>query len=280
LNLHSVISDLDVVRRSNTKRHARRAERSRHVRISYPAALVELALLLCATMGKRQAASALGVGMSTVYRWVDTNRTAWIPRETLRTDGPAADTADVISALSARCEHAGFHVSRSLVNRDVSPVPSGYGSIVGSHGIGEVHRISAIEEVVLNYVEAAEPMARVKQEIETKYATRLTCQRLASVANMPRIQLIREFSSTFGVPPYQYLLGIRVKRAMDLLQYSSASLSIVAATTGFGSTSSMQRAFKRFAGGSPGTVVKAIAPRRGFAFANSIDSHVLSTNKS
>ena len=270
MNLQPTTTAVSIIRHGNTIEHSRRAKRSRRARLSYPAALVELALLLCATADKRHVASALGVGISTVYRWVGMHRTSWMPRDSLRTDGSLTRTADVISALSTRCEHAGFRVSPLLLNGNASAVPSGLGPIV-DEGINS-RGISEIDEIAANDIGATEAMIRAKHEIETKYATRLSCQRMAAAVGMSRIKFIKEFASTFGVPPYHYLLGIRVKRAIELLQYSSASLPIVAATTGFGSAASMHRAFKRFAGASPGTVVKAIAPKRDFAFANSVQS--------
>ena len=260
----------------NWIQRSRRAKRIRRARLSYPAALVELALLLCASADKRQVASALGVGITTVYRWVGLHRTAWMPHDSLRTDGSLAHTADVVSALSERCAHAGFRVSPLLVNRNAGAMPSAQPTIDDATSI---HRIAEIDEIAANDFAATEPMIRAKREIDTNYATRLSCQRLAAVANMTRTKFIKEFAAAFGAPPYHYLLGIRVKRAIELLQYSSASLSIVAATTGFGSTASMQRAFRRFAGASPGRVVKAIAPKRDVAFANSAHLPTFSPDK-
>jgi AraC-like DNA-binding protein len=270
LNVQTTTTAVTTIRHGNTIERSRRAKRTRRARLSYPAALVELALLLCATADKRDVASALGVGISTVYRWVGTHRTAWMSRDSLRTDGSLTRTADVISVLSARCEHAGFRVSPSLVNRNANAARSASEPII-EDGV-DTHRIPEIDEIAANDVVATESMIHAKREIETKYTTRLSCQRMAATVDMSRIKFIKEFASTFGVPPYHYLLGIRVKRAIELLQYSNASLPIVAATTGFGSAASMHRAFKRFAGASPGTVVKAIAPKRNFAFANSVQS--------
>ena len=270
MNLQPTIGNPTSTRRTKTGERSRRVKAIRRVRLSYPAALVELALLLCATADKRQVASALGIGISTVYRWAGTHRTAWMPRGFLRTDGSLTQTADVISALSARCEQAGFRVSSTLANPNVTAVHTNLAPNVSEQRV--VHHSPEIDDVACNDVVASEAMIRAKHEIETKYATRLSCQRMAAAVDMSRIKFIKEFASTFGVPPYHYLLGIRVKRAIELLQYSSASLPIVAATTGFGSAASMHRAFKRFAGASPGTVVKAIAPKRDFAFANSVQS--------
>jgi AraC-like DNA-binding protein len=268
VNLQTTITAVATTRHENTLQRSRRIKRTRRARLSYPAAFVELALLLCATADKREVASALGVGISTVYRWVGAHRTAWMPRDSLRTNVPVTRTAAVISALSTRCEQAGFRISASLVNRRADATSSGLVSNSECHPGINAHRIYDVQEIATKN-STSESMIRAKREIETKYTTRLSCQRMAAAVNMSRIKFIKEFAMVYGVPPYQYLLGIRVKRAIELLQYSNASLPVVAATTGFGSAASMHRAFKRFAGGSPGTVVKAIAPKRDFAFAKS-----------
>jgi AraC-like DNA-binding protein len=264
MSLPRSIDDAISTRRNKIVGRAGRVQAIRRVRFSYPAALVELALLLCATADKRQVASALGVGISTVYRWAGTHRTAWMPTGFLRTDGTVTQTADVISVLAARCEQVGFRVGSTLLNPNIkSAQPTLLSSAVRNIA---PRRIPEIEDAANDAV-ASELMIHAKRDIETNFATRLSCQRMAAASGMSRIKFIKEFAVTFGVPPYQYLLGVRVKRAIDLLQFSSASLPIVAATTGFGSAASMQRAFKRFAGASPGTVVKAIAPKRDCAFA-------------
>ena len=115
-------------------------------------------------------------------------------------------------------------------------------------------------------------MSRAKHEIETNFATRLSCQRLADLSGLPRIKFIKEFAATFGVPPYHYLLAVRVQRALKLLEFSKAPLPVVAATTGFGSATSMQRAFKQFAGATAGKVMNTIAPCRDFSYATSQDT--------
>lgn len=263
MNLQTEISDSTSIRRGKIAERSRRVKAIRRARLSYPAALVELALLLCATSDKRQVASALGVGISTVYRWAGTHRTAWMPRGFLRTDGSFSHTADVISTLSARCEEAGFRVN-PLLSKPRAEMMSP--PVTPTFGDSAVRRFPDIDEVGGDVV-ASELMVYAKREIETDYAARLSCQRMGESVGMSRIKFIKEFAATFGIPPYHYLLSVRVKRAIELLQYSSASLPIVAATTGFGSAGSMQRAFKRFAGASPGTVVKAIAPKRHLAFA-------------
>ena len=247
-----------------------RRTRNRRVRLSYPAAWIELALMLSGTVGKRKAASILGVGMSTLYRWIGMHRTAWMPRNALRTDASPIHIAEVIAALSTRCQHAGIRVPSSLLNRTGERLPSeSRASITQDIERDNIaDRIATINAVVANAAVATEPLMCAKREIDSNYATRLSCLRLASVAGMPRIKFIKEFAATFGVPPYHYLLSVRVQRALQLLEYSKAPLAVIATTTGFGSAASMQRAFKRFAGASPAKLMNAIAPMREFAYSN------------
>ncbi len=250
-----------------------REARHRRVRSSYPAALVELALVLCGTVGTREAASVLGVGMSTVYRWMGLHRTAWMPRNVVHNDGRPID--DVVVALSTRCERAGFSVRSSttpcpiVASADRSTEPNRDFPICTearcTAEVGETSNISCVTE----------PMLRAKREIEVNFAKRLSCQTLADRVAMPRFQFIKKFAAAFGVPPYHYLLGIRVKHALEMLQRSAAPLPAVAAATGFGSAASMQRAFKRFAGASPSKVVNVIAPGRHFLPVDSYDAQIL-----
>jgi AraC-like DNA-binding protein len=241
-----------------------RAPRHRRVRSSYPAALVELALLLCGTVGIREAASFVGVGTSTVYRWMGLHRTAWMPRNVVQTDGRHIN--DVVGALSNRCQRAGFSMRSSHSDREVN-IPIDVSSIFPT--IAENSRSGFIFQTSTNDAHATEPMLRAKREIEDNFASRLSCQALADRVAMPRFKFIKKFAATFGVPPYHYLLGVRVKRAWEMLQQSDAPLPAVASATGFGSAASMQRAFKRFAGASPSKIVNVIAPIRNVVFDDS-----------
>jgi transcriptional regulator GlxA family with amidase domain len=57
-----------------------------------------------------------------------------------------------------------------------------------------------------------------------------------------------------------------------MLQRSDIPLPAVAAAMGFGSAASMQRAFKRFAGGSPSKVVNVIGQASNVTTAHSYDA--------
>jgi len=241
------------------------------VRLRYPAALVELALLLCGTVGVPQVASGLGLGKSTVYRWTSAHRTAWMSRSSMDTSECSGRETDVIAELLSRCQRAGFHVRSSLLSHAGNSIAVESEALQANELSPQVtaSRVSKIIEIVAKKTDAPTGLKCAKHEIENNFRTRLSCQRLADVSGLPRIKFIKLFAATFGVPPYHYLLAVRVQHALRLLEFSKAPFPIVAATTGFGSATSMQRAFKRFAGASPGKVMNTIAPSRNHAYANS-----------
>src|ERR1700749_2382984 len=99
------------------ERH-RKERKNRRVRLNYPAALVELALVLGSTVGTRQAASALGLNLSTIYRWIGQHRNAWVPRSGSFNSEQPQRTADVISTLLTRFERRGL----PLRSRNIEPI--------------------------------------------------------------------------------------------------------------------------------------------------------------
>lgn len=241
-----------------------RRNRSRHVRMSYPAALVELALLLCGTFGARRATSELGIGLATLYRWKNAYRTVWTPRYRKGIDGRPDRWDEVASQLFARCERAGFPMRSSLVRRSVLKSTGDAAACAATVDHGEqTDQLHCTEMVPIRSKrrDISEKMIHAKREIDNNYAYKQSIGRLAGFVGMPRIKFIKEFSATFGVTPYRYLLSVRFRQAMALLEYSKASFDVVAASTGFGSASSMHRAFKRFAGVAPARLMNAIAPQ-------------------
>jgi transcriptional regulator GlxA family with amidase domain len=69
---------------------------------------------------------------------------------------------------------------------------------------------------------------------------------------MSRAGFARRFAETVGQTPAAYLTGLRVERAAELLQSTGATVASVAGETGFASEFSLNSAFKRRYGVSPG----------------------------
>ncbi len=251
----------------------------RQVRLSYPDAFVELAVALALDADKRNVAAALSIPLSTMYRWVFERREeasvfarGWTVQ---RTDAQRAH----INTLVAACERDGFEV-RTALNRllpgmavpravTVQPLPNSGGRIIvgrfdTSRGL-RVQRDDNIQELREGDASAdvLGRMVLVKIEIDRHYYTRLSCESLSAIAKMSRFNLIKAFKQAFGVSPYRYLNQVRVDHARHMLALTDQPMHMIAAAVGFGSVSSLTRAFKRFAGASPAHVHRKLAVVQG-----------------
>ena len=79
----------------------------------------------------------------------------------------------------------------------------------------------------------------------------LPIERLAREARMSKRTLARRFSEMTGTSPADWLVGLRVGRAKDLLETSSRSIEQVAGDCGFGSAATMRHHFRQRVGTTP-----------------------------
>lgn len=77
---------------------------------------------------------------------------------------------------------------------------------------------------------------------------------LAKLANMSRTAFASTFAEMVGMPPIQYLVEWRMRRAAVLLQDRRNSVLAVASRFGYRSEAAFRRAFKRLTGHSPGEI--------------------------
>ena len=68
---------------------------------------------------------------------------------------------------------------------------------------------------------------------------------LAGLVGLSRYHFTREFKTSFGLPPHQYLLGLRVQRACAMLINTSRSITDIALDIGFSCSSDFSRTFKK-----------------------------------
>lgn len=92
--------------------------------------------------------------------------------------------------------------------------------------------------------------------LHTSYARPVALADLATVSGLSRFHLLRAFEAETGLPPYTYLLQLRVERAKRLLE-SGVPISRAAVEVGFADQSHLHRHFKRFVGVTPGVFVRA-----------------------
>lgn len=86
---------------------------------------------------------------------------------------------------------------------------------------------------------------RVLEYIHTHYSEQMNIDTLASIALQSRFYFIRSFKSVTGLTPYQYVLQLRVKKAMEQLQRSAATVTDISFSLGFSSTSQFYRIFSK-----------------------------------
>ena len=94
-------------------------------------------------------------------------------------------------------------------------------------------------------------IAQVVRYIEDHAAEQLDLDGLAKVAAMSKYHFLRTFERIVGVPPYQFLLFVRMRRAAVRLVTSSETVSTIAFEAGFGDLSTFNKRFRDVFGMTP-----------------------------
>jgi len=248
--------------------------RRRQVRLSYPQAFVELALLLALRHGRRASARVLGLPLSTVYRWLDDCR-----REPERLARMQSSDPDWLQQLIAACEAHGFDLRSRLCT--LEPLATDPAADAASDNLRAIFRArlhsragAESEPAQLAHARATPQSTRAsvtalsagirarvalaRHEIDRHYYSQLSCEMLAGIAGMSRFHFIRTFKAAFSVAPYHYLMQVRIHHAKLLLSTTQQPLDAVAAAVGFDSQSSMCKAFRSIEGVSLATFFRGV----------------------
>jgi AraC-like DNA-binding protein len=94
-------------------------------------------------------------------------------------------------------------------------------------------------------------VGRVLAKLHDRPAHDWSLQELARAGGMSRSVLAERFAQVVGVPPMQYLSQRRMQLAARLLASTSLSLAEIAQRVGYGSETSLSRAYKRSVGVAP-----------------------------
>ena len=102
--------------------------------------------------------------------------------------------------------------------------------------------------------EVEEPwLALLLERVQRNLHEDLTVARLAKQAQMSKRTLARRFKSTTGTSPADWVLGLRIARAKDLLETSRHTIDRIASECGFGTTATLRHHFRQRVHMSPGT---------------------------
>ncbi|MGE0804138.1 MAG: helix-turn-helix domain-containing protein [Burkholderiaceae bacterium] len=91
----------------------------------------------------------------------------------------------------------------------------------------------------------------VREFIAENLDSKICLDTLADQVGISRFHFARAFKTSFGMPPYKYVLNERVRRAAAALHHSQASITDIALDVGFSCSSEMSRCFRQLMGCSP-----------------------------
>ena len=95
-------------------------------------------------------------------------------------------------------------------------------------------------------------LQRIRDFVEANLDTDIRLNAMARICGLSTEYFVRLFKNSVGVSPYQYVIGLRVERAKNLLQEQAQSLSEIALQCGFSHQEHMTRMFRRLTGQTPG----------------------------
>ena len=102
---------------------------------------------------------------------------------------------------------------------------------------------STNHEIEMHTPNEPKSISQIKEFLNANYQQNVTIEDLAELTHLNRAYLMRTFRRVVGMPPYTYLLQVRIERAKTLLSQGNA-LSLVAHEVGFADQSHLTRHFK------------------------------------
>ncbi|GAB1583417.1 AraC family transcriptional regulator [Phyllobacterium phragmitis] len=93
--------------------------------------------------------------------------------------------------------------------------------------------------------------------IEENCLRSIRLRELAELAGLSETYFSHAFKASTGIPPHQWQMQARIRKARELMNRKSVSLTWVAAATGFADQAHFTRVFKRFVGMTPAAWLRA-----------------------
>ena len=92
---------------------------------------------------------------------------------------------------------------------------------------------------------------KVQRYVSEHFGRPIRTPELASLVGLSVSQFSRRFRGSFGFPPREYMIRIRLDRAKTLMRQSRAPLSEIALDSGFCDQAHMSRLFHALVGDTP-----------------------------
>ena len=104
-------------------------------------------------------------------------------------------------------------------------------------------------------------VVQARKFIDDNFSNRINLSDIAGEAHFSKFHFLRLFKLMYGQTPHQYLTGVRIKKAKQLLQ-TGLPVSEVCFLTGFESTSSFKALFKRYTAFTPASYQKQLKHKK------------------
>ncbi len=93
---------------------------------------------------------------------------------------------------------------------------------------------------------SARSARRVQEFLDQNFTRKIALAEMAAVCGLSPYHFMRAFSRTFGVPPHQYVLDLRLDFAERLLAESRMTIADIAHLAGFSSQSHFTTVMKKY----------------------------------
>lgn len=137
--------------------------------------------------------------------------------------------------------------------------------------VAESRLVSAIRSLVSRYAADAssctslrptdlELVERARAYLHDRFSSQVRLAAMADACGLSPFHMMRVFRRVVGVPPYAYLVQLRVNRAQTMLSEGS-TIAEVAYSCGFSDQSHLTRTFRRAVGVPPGQYARQVRQR-------------------
>ncbi|MFW3899081.1 transcriptional regulator FtrA [Pseudomonas putida] len=157
------------------------------------------------------------------------------------------DEGDILT--SAGCA-SGLDTCLHLIRRDFGPEAANRAArrmVTPPHRLG--CQAQYIEQPVT--VRPGSSLAPLLDRLRANPDSEIDIEYLARTAHMSRRTFLRRFHDATGTTPANWLLGVRLERAKDLLETSGLSIPLIAERCGFGTAATMRHHFRKYLESSP-----------------------------
>ncbi len=92
--------------------------------------------------------------------------------------------------------------------------------------------------------------------IGQNYANKITNDQLADICGLSTVYFRKLFTKVFGVPPINYVIGVRIKKAKEMLKSDFSSITDIALSLGYTNIYDFSRDFKKHVGVAPSKFIE------------------------